>query len=133
MKNDNSVLYLVTEAGHIQGVQLSADLWKQVESHVLSVAKKSMQPDDPFDKPEPLAALKELKEYWDFTYPYEPSMHCEACGASTEDWENDANRPFLLTNANIGGLLVFLCRCGATVRKKHFHRKTVYECSAKQD
>ncbi len=126
------ILYVVTDEGHIKSVQLSAELWEKVESQVKAAAKNMQGLNDPFLKEEPLQALQELKEYWDFTYPYEPSMHCEACGVKTQDWESDPAHPFHLTNANIGGLLVFQCRCGATVRKKHFHRKTVYECSPKQ-
>ncbi len=126
---NTSILYIVTKDGHCQSVQLSMDLWNKVENHVVAVAA-SMQPvEDPFAKPEPLDGLRELKEFWDFTYPFEGHVHCDSCGASTEDFENDASHPFHLTNANFGGLLVFLCRCGATVRKKHFHRKVVFECT----
>ncbi len=126
------ILYLVTRDGECNGVQLSLDLWEKVEDYVKSVALKYQESaNDPFLKEQPLTALAELKEYWDFTYPYEPTVHCEHCGAATQDWENDASHPFHLRNANIGGLLVFSCRCGATVRKKHFHRKSVIECTPK--
>ncbi len=131
-KNNDPILYVVNHEGHIQSVQLSTELWEKVESHVKAAAHGLQNSNDPFSKPEPLQALQELKDYWDFTYPYEPSMHCEVCGCETKDWENDPAHPFHLTNANIGGLLVFQCRCGATIRKKHFHRKTVFECSPKQ-
>ncbi len=131
-KKTDHILYLVTGQGHIQSVQLSSELWSQVEDHVKAVALKMSKLDDPFDRPQPLDALQELKDCWDFTYPYESSMHCESCGVKTEDWENDPAHPFHLTNANIGGLVVLLCRCGATVRKKHFHRKVAYECTPKQ-
>ncbi len=130
-KNDikEHILYLVNVKGNCQSVQLSMELWEIVKNHVESAAKNITCEPDPFDAPQPLEALGELKTYWDFTYPYEPHVQCDACKASTDDWENDETHPFHLTNANIGGLLVFLCRCGATVRKKHFHRKVVFECS----
>ncbi len=128
---ENPILYLVNQNGHCQAVQLSMELWEIVSAHVEKASKKLTNQEDPFDLPQPLDSLEELKTYWDFTYPYEGHVHCDVCAASTDDWENDVNHPFHLTNANIGGLLVFLCRCGATVRKKHFHRKVVFECSPK--
>ncbi len=128
------IMYLVTREGECHGVQLSLELWEKVENHVKAVSQKHLaSAEDPFLKAQPLEALAELKEYWDFTYPYEPTVMCEACGANTPDWETDPAHPFHLTNANIGGLLVFLCRCGATVRKKHFHRKFVFECTPKDE
>ncbi len=130
-KNHEHVLYLVNEKGHCHSVQISLPLWEIVQNYVLKESKNLVQQPDPFDAPQPLKALSELKEYWDFTYPYEPHVHCEACKASTDDWENDPAHPFHLTNANFGGLMVFLCRCGATIRKKHFHRKVVFECTPK--
>ncbi len=131
-KGVDPILYLVNLQGHPHAVQLSMELWSLVEDHVKKVANTLQSQNDPFAKEQPLSDLQELKDYWDFTYPYEPSMHCDACGAATSDWENDASHPFHLSNANIGGLLVFQCKCGATVRKKHFHRKVAYECTPKQ-
>ncbi len=131
-KAQDHIFYVVNPEGHPQAVQLSMELWAQVENQVKKAAKAFAAPEDPFTKPEALAALQELKDCWDFTYPYEASMHCDACGKQTEDWENDPAHPFHLTNANFGGLMVFQCRCGATIRKKHFHRKVDYECTPKQ-
>ncbi len=131
-KAQDHILYVVNPQGHPQSIQLSMELWAKVEGQVKAAATSLSAPDDPFLKPEALAALQELKDCWDFTYPYEPSMHCDACGKSTTDFENDPEHPFHLTNANFGGLLVFQCRCGATIRKKHFHRKVDYECTPKQ-
>ncbi len=130
-KNKENILYLVNENGHCHSIQLSLELWEIVKAHVEKADKKLSNVADPFDLPQPLESLEELKTYWDFTYPYEPHVHCEACGASTDNWEEDPKHPFHLTNANFGGLMVFLCRCGATVRKKHFHRKVVFECTPK--
>lgn len=123
------VHFLVTRDGNCQAVQLSMTLWDLVEKHVLAAAKRLDGDIDPFSRPQPLNHLADLKTYWDFTYPYEPHVHCDHCQASSDNWEEDLAHPFHLTNANIAGLLVFRCRCGATVRKKHFHRKVVFECS----
>ena len=125
----NHVLYLVTHEGHCQSVQLSMELWAVVEKQVLSAVEKLTADEDPFSKEQPLDKLAELKTYWDFHYPYEAHVHCDNCHASTDSWEDDPLHPFHLTNANFAGLLVFRCRCGATVRKKHFHKKSVLECS----
>ncbi len=130
-KNEEHILYLVNAKGHCSSVQISLELWELVQAQVEKAAKKLTNVVDPFDLPQPLDSLEELKTYWDFTYPYEPHVHCDACGATSDDWENDPAHPFHLTNANFGGLMVFLCRCGATVRKKHFHRKVVFECTPK--
>lgn len=122
------IQYLVDAQGQCRGVQLSLALWEKVRAEVLQAERRLAPAQDPFDKPQPLEALQELKTYWDFKYPYTPHMHCPGCSASTEDWENDPAHPFHMTNANLGGLIVFLCRqCGATVRKKHFRDKVVFE------
>lgn len=124
------ILYVVNAEGQCQSVQLSVALWERVEKQVKVTLRRMTEDVDPFAKPEPLAALAELKAYWDFTYPYEPSLHCEICKMQTDDWENDPQHPFHLVNANLGGLLVFRCKkCFATVRKKNFHRKSVIECT----
>ena len=76
----------------------------------------------------PLASFDELMQFWDFKYPYSPSVTCPHCQATTADWRNDPAQPFVLTNANIGGLLVFYCRaCGTTIRQKHFHKHMAVE------
>ncbi len=133
MQDQEHILYVVNLKGHPQAIQLSTELWAKVEDHVKKAAQKLTAGDDPFSKPQALEALEELKQCWDFTYPYEASMHCDACGKSTDNWEDDQEHPFHLTNANFGGLMVFQCRCGATIRKMHFHRKVDYECTPKQD
>ena len=65
---------------------------------------------------------------WDFPYEYSPAVKCPVCGSETEDWRTDPFHPFLLSNANMGGLLVFHCaQCGCTIRQKHFKDKMVTE------
>lgn len=78
-------------------------------------------------------ALKDFREFvlrWDddYEYEYEGRVSCPGCGASTEEWRTDPHHPFVLTNANMGGLLVFQCeQCGGTIRLKHFRDEVVCE------
>ncbi len=124
------VQYVADAAGAPSAVQLSLPLWETVKKHVLAAERRMTGADDPLQQPEPLAALQEFKDYWDFKYPYTPDVRCGHCGAATENWEEDPAHPFHLTNANLGGLLVFRCRkCGSTVRKKHFRDHCVLECT----
>lgn len=129
--SEKHVLYVVDAHAQCEAVQISPALWAVVEKHVLASASRLTGGDDPFARPEPLAALEELKAYWDFPFPYEPHVHCDACHVKTDNWEADPAHPFHLVNANLGGLLVFRCRsCRSTIRKKHFRDHIVFECSA---
>lgn len=126
--SDCHVHYLVDATGQCHAVQISSTLWNLVQKQVLAAQRRLEGPEDCFDKPQPLAALEELKTYWDFKYSYEPQVVCKGCSAETENWEDDPAHPFHLTNANLGGLMVFRCRkCGGTVRKKHFRDHVVFE------
>ena len=114
----SEISYIVTSKGDILSVVVPYDLWQRLEPEAQKLIAASEQP---ALKPEPLADFETLMEYWDFRYPYSPAVTCPACGKSTDDWRNDPEHPFWLTNATIGGLLVFHCQhCGATVRQKHF-------------
>lgn len=122
----NDILYLVNADGTIQGVQLSADLWKKVESSVRACLEKKEE--QLTQKQGPLNDFKVLMQFWDFAYPYVPEVKCPNCGAETKDWLGDTNHTFILTNANLGGLLVFHCsKCGTTIRHKHFKDHVAYE------
>lgn len=130
--SETHIHYLVDAQGACAGVQLSPLLWENIRHHALEAERRLIGGGDPFEKPQPMEALHELKQYWDFKYPYDPQVRCPGCNGATGDWENDPAHPFHLTNANFGGLLVFLCRqCGATVRKKHFRDKVVFEHTPK--
>lgn len=124
------IRYCTNAEGELESVHLSPALWLRVKSRVLA-AEQWMQDDaSPYARPEPLEAVEELKSYWDFSYPYTPDVHCDHCGSASMDWERDPLHPFHLTNANFAGLMVFKCKqCGSTVRKKHFKKKVVFECS----
>lgn len=103
----------------IQGVQLSAELWKKAEKVVLPLLEEPESQE--LQREGPLKDFQTLMEYWDFTYPYSPRVRCPHCGASCEDWRTDEKHTFILNTANLGGLLVFHCtRCGTTIRHKHF-------------
>ncbi len=135
MKKKQNILYVSDEAGNAHAVQISWQLWEIVRDQVTK-AEQKLFPISKQDKPEPLADLETLKNYWDFKYPYSPEVSCKNCQAETSDWEHDPEHPFHLTNASLGGLLAFYCKkCGATVRKKHFKDHVALECTppAKSD
>lgn len=129
--NSNHIHYLVDAQGKCAAVQISAALWERVQKTVKNAESVlTGKGHDPFAVPAPMQAFEDFKSVWDFRYPYEARVECKACGAVTENWEDDPARPFHLTNANFGGLLVFRCRaCRATVRKKHFRDHVAYECT----
>jgi hypothetical protein len=120
----HEIWYLYDAKGALCGVQLSPALWEQAKSHILHIrdARSAVE------IPEPLDAWEEFKQYWDFKYPFCAKVECQHCGARSNDWEQDATRPFRLHTANLGGLLVFRCTaCGATIRKKHFKDHIIFE------
>lgn len=114
------IAYLYDAAGNLLAVQISPALWQCLQAFAEAAPPAPQAEDD-------LAAFHEFLDAWNFRYAYDPAVRCPACNAQTSDWRNDAGRPFILKNANIGGLLVFACRnCGATVRQKFF--KTHMAC-----
>ncbi|MDR2743638.1 MAG: hypothetical protein LBB66_00295 [Desulfovibrio sp.] len=108
-------------------VQIPYALWECVKEHAISCCAAS--PPAPASHPaEPLEAFAEFLQYWDFHYPYSPAVSCPQCGIAVEDWRAGEERPFCLTNANLGGLLVFRCRnCNTTIRQKHFRDHVAFE------
>ena len=106
-------------------------LWKRLEVHFFDLLSDSSPQSFLSQSDGPIRDFNEFLQCWDFSYPYNPSVKCPCCGKETEDWRNDATRPFVLTNANIGGLLVFHClSCGATIRQKHFRDHVAIEYSS---
>lgn len=78
--------------------------------------------------PESLKEFRGFLEHWDYDYSYSGAVSCPVCQNSTTDWRTDPLHPFLLSNANQGGLLVFQCtHCGTTIRQKHFKDEVVCE------
>lgn len=126
---ENPLLQYVTDAkGNVASVIIPWPLWEKMEPKVRNLLVADVKPQELTQAPGPLAGFDELMQYWDFKYPYSPAVTCPHCGVSAPDWRNDPNKNFILTNANIGGLLVFHCRaCGTTIRQKHFHNHVAVE------
>ncbi|BAH73505.1 hypothetical protein [Solidesulfovibrio magneticus] len=128
-------LELFDANGAPRGVLLSAELWERCKDQVLPPLTKALYVLDPAARPEPEVRPEPLQEwetllaYWDFTYPPAYDVHCDCCGAATDDWRADEPRKFRLRNANLGGLVTFQCAgCKALVLKKHFKKHLTVEC-----
>lgn len=120
------VHYLTDERGNIVAVQISPAMWERLKPLLQSRDSAEKTADAP--APEPLEAFAEFLRYWDFRYAYDPAVRCPRCGHHVADWRSAPEHPFRLTNANLGGLLVFHCqRCGATIRQKHFRDHVALE------
>ena len=132
---DNPLLQYVTDAkGNIASVIIPWALWEKMEPKVRKLLEAEAGPKEITQAAGPLASFDELMQFWDFKYPYSPAVTCPHCAASSADWRNDPAQPFILTNANIGGLLVFYCRaCGTTIRQKHFHKHMAVEHTTPKD
>jgi len=124
--------FLFDAEGESQGVWMSAELWNKLDE-VISPELDKIFPEEakePEQLPEPLKDWEALKTTWDLSYPIDGTVHCDHCGSSTEDWEQDEPRKFRLKAANFGGLVRFECQsCHALVSKKHFKDKVVFECT----
>ncbi|MDD7478117.1 MAG: hypothetical protein PUK52_10210 [Desulfovibrio sp.] len=106
---------------------LSRELWNLVRRD-LHIGEEELNMQNGVVKSEPLDDFRRFMDSWDFPYEYSPAVKCPVCGSETEDWRTDPFHPFLLSNANMGGLLVFHCtQCGSTIRQKHFKDKMVTE------
>lgn len=128
MNKDTAIRYLVDAQGRAQGVYLEEKLWQHVCPHVLAELEK-LFPTEPVLQ-EPLNDFELLKKYWDLRYELPSDVCCESCGNSTNDWQADEPRKFILRAANIGGLLSFQCQsCKARVTKCHFKDKVTVTCT----
>ncbi|SHJ69607.1 hypothetical protein ACQ0P8_12025 [Halodesulfovibrio aestuarii] len=108
--------------GNLHGVLLSPEIWEKAGKKISEILDQAQdkQPTSEIHQ-EPIEDWETFKDYWDFKYPFNPGVTCNACGAKSENWEEDTPRVFYLKNASLSGLLVFHCeKCGSTVRKKHF-------------
>jgi len=106
---------------------LSRELWNLVRRD-LHIGQEELNMQNGVVKSEPLDDFRRFMDSWDFPYEYSPAVKCPVCGSETEDWRTDPFHPFMLANANMGGLLVFHCtQCGSTIRQKHFKDKVVTE------
>lgn len=127
------IYYLSDAAGRLQAVQLSPALWEKVKDLVEPFLPDSQLSQLPDAVQEPLESFSEFLQYWDFAYPYNPAVVCPHCGQAAEDWRAAPGHPFVLVNANLGGLLVFRCKnCQTTIRQKHFRDHVALEHSTPQ-
>lgn len=118
----DKIIDMYDSRGQLQGVFVPAALWRKCEP----MLREILRPRE--DLKNDFAGFEELMQCWNFQYPYSPAVKCPACGAQTLDWIKDPEKPFCLTNANIGGLLVFHCNnCGGTIRQKYFKRHMAEE------
>lgn len=118
--------------GKVFAYMVSRELWNEVKWDLRSGEKELFLKNGGTEH-QSLDEFQDFMDHWDFSYEYDPAVSCPVCGNSTEDWRVDPLRPFVLTNANIGGLLVFQCRrCAATIRQKHFKDKVVHEFTPSQ-
>lgn len=130
MAHSDHFLPLYDKNGTLYSVMLSAELWSKYRFKLQPIIRGMLEEMEPVEKPEPLEEWEDFKKYWDFKYPYEATVRCGNCGAASEDWLNDPQKPFRLKSAQLGGLAVFECKgCGATVRKKHFKDHVCFEHS----
>lgn len=129
-EREGHVVHLHDPQGRLYGVLLSPQIWAAVQHTMTPLLDQALERMYPTARPEPIADWQMFKDYWDFKYPFCADVHCDACGAVTDDWEHDPRHPFLLRNATLSGMLVFGCvQCGASVRKKHFKDHICFECT----
>lgn len=117
----DDILYLYDADGRLAFVQLAPALWEKVKPLL------ERQGGRPAESQSDMAAFADFLAAWDFHYPYVPAVECPHCHAHTDNWQKE-DSPFILVNANIGGLLVFTCRqCGASIRQKYFKTRMACE------
>jgi hypothetical protein len=105
--------------GNPLGAILGPEVWASVREVVLH---QFAQPEPEPVKPEPLDDWRVLVQNWDFKYPVDLDCACPLCGNASADWEHDSPRKFILTAANMGGLVSFRClSCQARIIKRHFY------------
>ncbi len=106
--------------GHSLGALLGSEAWAFVREQIFARYGQPGMTAQSAPPVEPLGDWRDLLAFWDFQYPVDLDVKC-TCGNETADWEHDEPRKFLLTAANLGGLVSFHClRCNAKVIKRHF-------------
>lgn len=130
MAHSDHFLPLYDKDGALHAVMLSGRLWQKNRHRLEPLIKSMLEELEPTQRVEPLHEWEELKQYWDFKYPYCADVRCGHCGATTDDWLQDPEKPFIFKSADFGGLAVFICKgCGALIRKKHFKDHMCFEFS----
>lgn len=105
--------------GQPLGALLGPEAWELVRDAVLLrfAPAEAAAP----EAAEPMQDWLDLVQNWDFKYPVDHDVACGECGNATAAWELDEPRKFVLTAANLGGLVAFRCLgCQAKVMKRHF-------------
>ena len=132
-EKESHVVPLYTSKGALHGIYLSPEIWERVARKVTPILETTLEAMYPTTREEPMDEWHEFKDYWDFKYPFTAEVTCKECGQHTEDWEHDAEKPFLLKSASLSGLVIFTCtKCQSTIRKKHFKDHICYEISPGQ-
>ena len=127
---ENHVKPLYDREGNLHGVLLSPEIWAKAGKKISKILDQAQGKETSEINQEPIEDWQMFKDYWDFKYPFNAKVSCKACGAESENWEEDSPRIFHLTNASLSGLLVFHCeKCGGTVRKKHFKDHICFEAT----
>ena len=122
---------LFDDQGELYAVLLTPALWEQLKEQAEVLLGRHREPEPPS---EPLKDWENLKAAWDFKYPVDTDVRCGVCGASTEDWQRDEPRKFLLKTANFTGIVSFQClQCKAKIFKKHFTDKITVETQPYQE
>jgi hypothetical protein len=114
--------------GQPLGAILGPEAWACVREIVV---QRFSTPPIAAEKPEPLEDWRALVLSWDFKYPVDLDVTCPLCGSASADWEHDSPRKFMLTAANMGGLVSFRClSCQARILKRHFYDTVKVEAVA---
>lgn len=112
------------QSGNPIGAILGPEAWALVREVVLD----RYAPKEPVTAKEPLQDWLDLVQFWDFKYPVDHDVTCAICGSSTDNWQHDDPRKFILTAANLGGLVAFRCLgCQAKIIKRHFKDEIVVD------
>lgn len=118
ISNSDDFQELFDATGKPLGALLGPEAWALVRETVL--ARFAPAATAPVVE-EPIQDWRDLVQFWDFNYPVDHDVTCELCGNSTKAWELDEPRKFMLTAANLGGLVAFRCQsCQAKILKRHF-------------
>jgi hypothetical protein len=120
---DDYIKFYYNRTGDLEGVFVTAELWRYIKHQTQPAINNALECLIPTELKEPLNDWKMLQDHWDFKYPVDTDVHCDHCGAHTENWQDDQPRKFKLRAANLGGLVSFEClNCKAKIVKKHFKK-----------
>ena len=132
MKRNEHFIQLYDKNGNLHSVQLSAEAWQKGGKPLTNLIESLFTDDAPSEVVEPVHEWEQFKQYWDFEYPICSDVECKVCGIKVDNWQTAPDHPFTLKSAQLGGLVVFICKgCGSIVRKKHFKDHICFEASAK--